>query len=222
MPGLVVTRHWGNASHSLSPARLRSRPRRRFACLAGGPAGEHAQPRPRPGLHGPQLPDPRTDRRHPLPQGRVRRRGHCHFRAARADRLPASSWWRPSRNRAGHNGYRRLLAAGSRPLGALQLLAACRGFGQRRAVGSTRKPDQAQCRAAPLGGHRHQRLRPHRDESTRRAGRLPSTSRRGPSTAARSAASAPCRPTMAAPPTATACAPSGRGRMPMAPAGPAT
>ncbi len=56
------------------PARLQPRSRHRLHDDRRRGAREHANPRPRPGLLGPQLPDSRTGQRCPVPQGPVLRR----------------------------------------------------------------------------------------------------------------------------------------------------
>ena len=55
------------------PARLQPRPRHRLRDLRRRHAGQHADARPRPGLHRPQLADPRAGRSPSLPQGSVLR-----------------------------------------------------------------------------------------------------------------------------------------------------
>ena len=66
------------------PARLQPRPRHRLRDQRRRHAGQHAQPRPRPGLHRPQLPDARAGAAHRIPQGPVLRQPDGDFASAGA------------------------------------------------------------------------------------------------------------------------------------------
>ena len=142
------------------PARLQPRPRHRLRHQRQRPAGQHAQPRPWPGLQRLELPAARAGGPHRLPQGPVlcaerrlrfcrlgrHRLPHAAGRAVRrchagAERLPArrGGWLHPP---------------GQRPDPAGRAGAAA----QRRPLDGARRPAQDQCRAHPERRHGGRRL----------------------------------------------------------------
>ena len=192
VPGLVLTQHSGggkanqfflrgfNLDHGTDFAH-----RRRHA-------GEHADPRPRPGLRRPELPDPRARRRHRLPQGSVRRRPG-RFRQRRRGRARLRH---PSRGRLRQRRRRR--ARLPAPARRRRLRARCRRR-RRRASSSPRATGRGRTRTTSAretrscAGRRHRRRRrlaaPPRP-ATPRSGTRPTRCRRAPSPTAGSTASA--------------------------------
>ena len=95
VPGLIVTQHSGegkanqyflrgfNLDHGTD-----------LAHLARRHAGQHAHPRPRPGLRRHQFPDPRAGRQHADPQGAVLGLGGRLLLGRRAAHAPTPTGWR--------------------------------------------------------------------------------------------------------------------------------
>ena len=155
------------------PARLQPRPRHRLRDVGGRRAGQPAEPRPRPGLHRPELHDPRADRARRLPQGRLLRRPRrLLVRRRRRHRLLRRA---AEQHRAGRGRHVRLRARPARrrrtSSGPGHLLYAARALPQRRALGTRGRLLEGQRRAPLQPRRRELRRHRHRVRLRRRLGR---------------------------------------------------
>ena len=183
VPGVIVTQHSGdgkanqyflrgfNLDHGTD-----------FATSVDGMPVNMPTPRPRPGLHRPELPDPRAGPAHRVPQGAVLRDRTA---TSPPPARPTSSTAHASTRRSalltlGENGYRRGVLGGSIDAGRRQHAARrVRGAAQRRPLDAAREPAQGQRRGHLAGGTQAQRLERQPDGLRRAAGAPPTRCRSG-------------------------------------------